>query len=394
MTNLAGVLAGFGFQQVIPPLLEDRKIFFAEPDLKMRFGSRLLEVTGIPGRDAVLAPTHFLGVLRNYVESVKAAGPHVAKWFYVSPVVEGGGSEAELSHELGIFVLGEQSALATAHLVNAVTDFFAELGISGFITEINSVGCRICQKDYFRILEDHLRNTRGQLCRDCAENLGSESTAVWHCPSASVSCRELLASAPQIVDFLDEACRANLVGVLETLDELAIPYLLNPSLAGLFLQEKVLFQVSFEQPEAAPLGYGGNYSAWAERVGGTEGIPLLGFRTTLEKLRQFISPDKRKTRPPAEVFMIPLGEVACRRAMVMYRALKQAGIRTAEAMLGNSGIKNQLREAVDHKSDIALIIGQKEAIDETVILRDMRSGMQEVFSWDRTIEEVKKRLGK
>jgi histidyl-tRNA synthetase len=66
----------------------------------------------------------------------------------------------------------------------------------------------------------------------------------------------------------------------------------------------------------------------------------------------------------------------------------------AEAMLTSPSIKHQLKAAAEKKCEIALIIGQKEALDETVILRDMRSGMQEVFALERIIEEVKKRLGK
>lgn len=33
-------------------------------------------------------------------------------------------------------------------------------------------------------------------------------------------------------------------------------------------------------------------------------------------------------------------------------------------------------------------------MDEMVILRDVKSGMQEIISYDKIVEEVKKRLGK
>jgi transketolase len=71
--------------------------------------------------------------------------------------------------------------------------------------------------------------------------------------------------------------------------------------------------------------------------------------------------------------------------------LRRIGIRDH---FGESGVKNQLKVAQEHKVPIALIMGQKEAMDEMVILRDVKSGMQEIISYDKIVEEVKKRLGK
>ena len=59
-----------------------------------------------------------------------------------------------------------------------------------------------------------------------------------------------------------------------------------------------------------------------------------------------------------------------------------------------AGVKNQLKAAETFKAPVALIMGQKEATDEMVILRDVKSGMQEVISYDKIVEEVKKRLGR
>ena len=40
----------------------------------------------------------------------------------------------------------------------------------------------------------------------------------------------------------------------------------------------------------------------------------------------------------------------------------------------------------------ALIIGQKEVLDKTVILRNMESGMQEVVTREKLVDELQKRL--
>jgi len=61
---------------------------------------------------------------------------------------------------------------------------------------------------------------------------------------------------------------------------------------------------------------------------------------------------------------------------------------------GSVGVKNQLKQAESSNAPVALIMGQKEAMEEMVILRDVKSGMQEIISYDKIVAEVKKRLGR
>jgi histidyl-tRNA synthetase len=94
-----------------------------------------------------------------------------------------------------------------------------------------------------------------------------------------------------------------------------------------------------------------------------------------------------------EVFLVPLGELAARKSLRLFQDLTRAEV-TVYDNFGTQGVKDQLKAAQASKSPIALIMGQKEALDEMVILRDVKSGMQEVFSYDKIVDEVKKRLGR
>ncbi len=93
----------------------------------------------------------------------------------------------------------------------------------------------------------------------------------------------------------------------------------------------------------------------------------------------------------SEVFLVPLGELASKRSLRLFRDLIAVDVKVHDHF-GTIGVKNQLKLAEESKAPIALIMGQKEAMDEMVILRDVKSGMQEVFSYDKIIAEVKKRL--
>ena len=388
-------LAGnFGFKQILISPLSERHDFFKNPKFLKHFGEKILEVNH-PQKELILTPTNLYGIFKRFLENVKIRGPHAVKWFYVSPVTENKEGKTILRHEFGIFVLGQNSSLAHAQLINAVNRVFLGLGIPEINIEVNSLGCGACQKEYQNSLQETAGKSNFRLCDNCAGNLTEDPLALWACENVSCHIQTLLASAAPMVDFLDETCRETLIGLLETLDSLGIAYNMNSSLVGSRVSENVIFQTSI--PDRTPrvvLGEGGDYSSWTPHLGEEESSPLLGFVAAIEDIWDYIPEEKRNSSSVMEVFLISLGQIASRKVMNLQRDLQAGGVTAAEAMLAGSGIKNQLKEAAEHKSEISLIVGQKDALDDTVILRDMRSGMQEVFAYDRIVEEVKKRLGK
>ena len=89
-----------------------------------------------------------------------------------------------------------------------------------------------------------------------------------------------------------------------------------------------------------------------------------------------------ESRIVKDVFwLVQLGDLARRKVLKVFDKLIDTDITVGES-LGRGSIKSQLRMANKVKAKLALIIGQKEAIDNTVIVRDMKSGMQETVMMD------------
>ena len=86
------------------------------------------------------------------------------------------------------------------------------------------------------------------------------------------------------------------------------------------------------------------------------------------------------------------GDLACKKSLPLFSDLWDSEIKIIN-LVGENSLKARLPKAAEMKALLALVIGQKEALDNTVILRDVRSGMQEVFPTERILSEVKKRLG-
>jgi histidyl-tRNA synthetase len=97
------------------------------------------------------------------------------------------------------------------------------------------------------------------------------------------------------------------------------------------------------------------------------------------------------TKNKSHIFLIYMGDQAKKKALSILESFYDAGICVKEAFLKDS-LKSQLRVADKEKADLALILGQQEVFEETIIIRDMQSGMQEKVPIRKVVDEVKRRL--
>ena len=100
--------------------------------------------------------------------------------------------------------------------------------------------------------------------------------------------------------------------------------------------------------------------------------------------------------PPATttaVFVAQLGDQGRKRALAVFEELRKAGIGVAEAF-AKDAIKAQMEVANRKGAKYAIIIGQKEVIDGTAVIRDMDAGTQEIIDVRKVVHEVQKKLAK
>jgi histidyl-tRNA synthetase len=117
-------------------------------------------------------------------------------------------------------------------------------------------------------------------------------------------------------------------------------------------------------------------------VGGALGAERLIY---VMKLKQVKVPSKIGKK----VFIVHLGDLAKKKTLALMEKLYEAGIDFVETQ-DKESLKAQLKAANKTQADLALIIGQKEVFDNTVIVRNMHSGVQETVPLTKLVEVVKK----
>lgn len=381
----------YGFSRVETPLLEDSRLYQTfydgEPDNLMAVEGGLVSAT--------LRPSQLPGLIRNFCQSKLYETPALYKWHYsgfVGAKDPRGGIKAD--YEFGCEILGSFNHLTEAQTIAAAWEFFSDLGLEDVVLEINNLGSLECKQQYAESLVQALRQRRYDLCDGCNEHLEINPLQIWRCQS--LDCQAVLAeNGPAILDFLDQDAHKDFTCVLEALDEMGIPYQLNSFYMGKEGGIRTNFAIKCRNKDHTfILTEGGHHDAQMQKLCG-KSSGAFGFSGSMQQLRQLMAEDgiELETKISSEVCLVPLGELAAKRSLRLFRDLTAERIAVYDHF-GTSGVKNQLKIAQANQVPIALIMGQKEAMDEMVILRDVKSGMQEIISYDKIVEEVKKRLGK
>lgn len=310
--------------------------------------------------------------------------------------------------------------MADAEIIQIFYIFLQEWGLKDVLVEVNSVGCPICRPSYRLQLTQYYRSKIRGLCRDCKDRFRENPLRLLDCTQEK--CTTVKKGAPQFLDRLCEPCRNHFKTLLEFLEEGGVPYVLNPHLVrGLDYYTRTVFEIFVEMPlraatpqardtaELAPgqedktsvpaetpknlaVVAGGRYDGLIELIGGKP-TPAVGAAFGLERFVGILKERGMKIPEPPKpkIFMVQLGDLAKKKSLHLMEELRKAGISMAES-LGRDSIRSQLKIADRLGAEYALILGQKEALDGTVILREMSSGIQETIPQAKLVETIRKKI--
>lgn len=388
--KLVGLAHVFNYSQVQVPFFEDARLF-------RQWGQNGATLASLPmGKIvAALTPTPLFGLSRTYLAQQAIEEARAVKWFYLSPIAQiTEKGELKQNYEFGFQIFGPLSPIADAQMVNLAFRLFQQVGLTELSLDINNAGCIECQPGYQEALKQYFKDKKYDLCENCLNHL-EEGKPMQILACSNLSCNAAASDAPPIMDMLCETCRNQFIGVLEGLDELGIGYNLNPRVIGKPWSRRTVFEIHGRVGEHDMLlGSGGHADEMIQSLGGQPACSL-NFSSTQETILKAleVAGIKFASKHKTEVFLVPLGDLAAKKSLGLFTDLWSQDIIASE-FTATCSIKTQLKMAESAKAAIALIIGQKEAREGTVILRDVKSGMQELFAMDRIIEEVKKRLGK
>jgi len=390
----------YGFGKIDTPILENIEIFARGTGETTDIVKKEMYVLKTKGGDILaLRPELTPSIVRAYIEHGMFNLPQPVKLWYFGPVFRYEHPQAGRYRQFwqfGFEVLGDKSPVIDAQIIQIIYNILSELKIKNLIIEINSIGDGQCRPYYKKILTNYFRNREQFLCSDCKKRLKENVLRILDCKEEK--CQQLKSEAPQILNNLCDECRNHFKQVLEFIDELNLPYNLNPYLVrGIDYYTNTVFEFFSDDKENGgnknALGGGGRYDKLVKILGGKD-VPGCGAAVGVERVIDLMR-DKEQFVKKREipVFIAQLGDLAKRKSLKIFEQFRKAKINVGESF-GRDSLKAQLARANKLGVKYSLIIGQKEALEETIIIRNMENGQQDIVKLDEVVEEIKKRLKK
>lgn len=346
------------------------------------------------GDDLALRPEGTASIARSYIEHGLSHLGQPVKLHYEGPMFRYEQPQAgrlRQFHQVGFEIIGnENDPVYDVQTILACYRFLQDLKINDLDLQINSIGCAKCKPGYQKKLIAYYRPKVKSLCVDCRRRVKLNPLRLLDCKEEA--CAAFKKNAPNILDSLCSDCRKHLKKVLEFLEEVQVPYNINQFLVrGLDYYTKTVFEI-FTNGFNFALAAGGRYDYLMELLGGRQSYGV-GGAVGLERLMEVIKGRNLNLlgKPKPKIYLVHVGELAKTKGLALVETLRKANIDVVES-LGKDSLRAQLKSADKLGSGYALIFGQQEAFEQSIIIRDMKSGAQETVPLKKFVEVLKRKL--
>lgn len=403
------ILPFYGFKRMEPPLLEKAELFQKGVGAHTDIVEKEMYVlrTKDKGEFLALRPEYTAGIVRAYIENGMSNWIQPVKLYSFGPVFRHEKPQAgryRQFYQLNVEAIGEEDPVIDGEVILVAKVFLESLGFksSQLRLRINSIGCAECRPAYKRALKKYYRRYQKEIGPLGRKHLQNNPLRLLDCKDPR--CRRFQEGAPPSLDYLCPNCKEHFKKVLEILDSLNVSYILDKTLVrGLDYYTKTVFEFELEnkkeseeeenerkRKEHLSLAGGGRYDDLVKIFGGPD-TPAVGVAFGIERIIEHLKKEKKITFPRPRVFLVQIGDTAQRKAITLLEKFRRENVPLAEN-LGKSSLRAQLRSADRLNVDYTLILGQKEVLDGMIILRDMKSGIQELLPLETIVSTIKKRL--
>jgi len=282
-------------------------------------------------------------------------------------------------HQFGLEAFGIATPDIDAEIILLTSRLWRELGINEFVTlELNSLGSNEERANYRDALVVYLTEREELLDEDSKRRMHTNPLRVLDSKNPQV--QEALADAPKLSDYFGEETKAHFANLCQRLDAAGIKYELNERLVrGLDYYNRTVFEwVTTSLGAQGTICAGGRYDGLVEQLGG-KATPGFGFALGIERLVLMLTSLEKVTniRPQVDAYVVILGDDAQIKANELAEKWRdQVPNIRLQCHCGGGNMKKQLKRADKSGAQIALILGDDEITNQSVMVKYLR-GQQE-----------------
>ena len=383
-----------GYQLMELPVFEDTNLFSRGVGESTDVVSKeMYTFEDRGGRSITLRPEGTAGVMRAVIEQNLDRGQLPVKVWYSGQFFRAERPQAgryRQFYQVGIEAIGIDDPALDAEVIAIADRGFKNLGLKNYRLEITSLGDAQSRAAH-RV--DLLKFIAGlDLDEATAERAKINPLRLFDDKRAEM--QEAMSQAPILLDYLSPESSASFTAVQKYLTAMDIAFTINPRMVrGLDYYTGTTFE--FIHPDLGAqsgIGGGGRYDGLMETLGG-QSLSGIGFglgvdRALLAAIAESTVPSQEFT---SDLFIIPLGEEAKERSLVIAQNLRTAGIRT-ELAFGDRALKGAMKAADKSGARYVIVIGESELSAGLIELKRMSDGVTTSVKIDQLQGEIARAL--
>ncbi len=391
------VFSAYGLTQIRTPIVENTALFARSiGDVTDIVEKEMYTFEDRSGDSVTLRPELTAGVVRAAMEHGLLHNQTQRLWYqgpafrYERPQK----GRYRQFHQIGVECFGIADALMDAELIEMTDQLWKRCHVRDAVTlELNSIGSPEARAHYRAALVDFLSARKEHLDADSQSRL--ERSPLRILDSKDESTQALLNDAPSLMDYLTDEDTEHFRRLTRALEESGIEFEINPRLVrGLDYYGRTVFEWTTQALGAqGTICGGGRYDGLVEHLGG-RATPGVGFALGMERVVLLMEsldviPDAYQTQ--ADVYLMPQ-QIECESAIRKLARMLRAHFPSLRVMahIGGGSLKSQLKKADKSGADIALIIGQTELENESVVYKPLRGGEQETLTEAELLNRISK----
>lgn len=326
---------------------------------------------------------------RKYLDELTNL-PHPLGIYYTLPLR--GDTRTKVKGQLHqLEILDSRLPIADVTILKTAIEILKEEGHENVHVLINSVGDDQSKTRFRRELIEYFKAHIESIPRKAQGLIKDNVFTLMHYDDEAL--HSLQTQAPNSLDFLDETSRQRFMDVLEFLETLNIPYQINPTLVGDTYSEHTIFEIrnmTEDGTKGELLARGGRYSDIAKRCGSKKDVPSVGITlgyTPAQKTKREKYTFQRVDKPVC--YFMQLGPMAKLKSLHIIESLRKAEI-PLRHMLCKEKCFGQMSIAKQIQLPYLIIMGQKEALDNCVLVRNVTTYSQDIVPVDHLPNYMKK----
>jgi histidyl-tRNA synthetase len=373
--RIKDIFTNYKFQEIRTPVLEDANLFIRSVGSSSDIVNKeIYTFNDRNNKTLAMRPEGTASVIRSIVEKKLELSTH--KLWYLGPMWRYERPQKgryRQFNQAGVEILGIPQGFPEYEMISMVCSIIQDFDLKNCVIKINHLGTKENKESFCKALVDFLEPFKKELSAKDQERLKKNPLRVLD--SKSTETQSILENSPSIKDFIDVSSIDLLNSLKNEFSDLCNIEIDHTLVRGLDYYSGFVFEAISSELGAqdAFLG-GGRYDYLCSQLGGKE-MPAIGMAIGLERFSDIVS--LKNTKKKLVSFIIQTSNLEPKAYKIAHhlRSLNKDII--LDVSLSEGSLKSKMRKANKNNADFAIILGEEEFNNKTVVIKPLKDELKE-----------------